>query len=62
MKTKTMIRASDLIQNYVNHMEERQSGIKNYVHSGFSDLDNNLPGWLHNGRLIVIAGRPAWHG
>lgn len=55
---KTMIRAKDLIVSYVNHLDEQQAGVKNYVDSGFADLDTNLPGWLHDGRLIVIAGRP----
>lgn len=56
---KTMRIAKDLAQDYVNALSERTEGVKHYMPSGFKTLDKRMPGWLHDGHLIIIAGRPA---
>lgn len=56
---KTMRRAGDLAEEYINALEARYTGEKHYLPSGFATLDKRIPGWLHEGHLIIIAGRPA---
>jgi len=36
----------------------RRAGVKPYLNSGLDSLDAKYPGWLHNGHLITLAGRP----
>lgn len=55
---KTMVLAKDLVGEYVRVLEGRSKGEKQYIDSGFAELDRHLPAWLHSGHLIVIAGRP----
>lgn len=59
IKEKTMQRASVLAQNYLSKLESRFNGEFHHIPSGFDDLDKDLMGWLHEGHLIIIAGRPA---
>lgn len=55
---KTMRLARDLASDYLRALELRQNGAKHFQPSGFSAVDKMLPGWLHQGHLIVVAGRP----
>jgi replicative DNA helicase len=56
----SMRRASDIAAEYLAAMEDRQSsGKKHHMPSGFRDVDKKFGGWLHEGHLIVVAGRPA---
>ena len=36
----------------------RLAGVKPYHTSGLASIDAKFPGWLHNGHLITLAGRP----
>jgi replicative DNA helicase len=36
----------------------RLAGVKPYHTSGLATVDAKFPGWLHNGHLITLAGRP----
>lgn len=56
---KTLRRSGDIAQDYLAALDARFSGQKHHLPSGFSSLDRQLPAWLHEGHLIVIAGRPA---
>lgn len=56
---KTVFVARDLVQNYIACLEALRRGEKRHLNSGFSDLDQRLPAWLHDGHLIVVAGRPS---
>ncbi|ECP2388589.1 AAA family ATPase [Salmonella enterica] len=58
-KPKTMRLANDLAADYINALDARYNGEKNYIPSGFKTLDKRMPGWLHEGHLIIVAGRPA---
>jgi replicative DNA helicase len=58
-RQKTMKRASILIQEFAQDLADLKNGVRNYVSSGFSKLDTNIPGWLHQGHLVIVAGRPA---
>ena len=58
-RPKTMRQASDLANDYINVLDARASGERHYIDSGFKSLDRDVPAWLHEGHLIVIAGRPA---
>jgi replicative DNA helicase len=57
--TKTMKLAKDLAEDYIDHLEAKITGQRHYTPSGFKQVDKKLGGWLHEGHLIVIAGRPA---
>ena len=56
---KTMKLATDLAQDYMEHLDAKITGNRHYTPSGFKQLDKKLGVWLHEGHLIVIAGRPA---
>ncbi len=56
---KTMRLAHALAGDYIAALDERSSGNKRHIPSGFRTLDQRIPAWLHEGHLIVIAGRPA---
>lgn len=56
---KTMRRASDLAAAYLDHLVARSEGEKRYIPSNFRALDAAVPAALHEGHLIIIAGRPA---
>lgn len=58
-KPKTMRLANDLATDYVNALDARFNGAKHHIPSGFKTLDKRMPGWLHEGHLIIVAGRPA---
>ncbi len=58
-KPKTMRLANDLAADYVNALDARFNGEKHHIPSGFKTLDKRMPGWLHEGHLIIVAGRPA---
>ncbi len=58
-KPKTILRADALAENYVSALEALRNGVKNYIVSGYDDLDKKLPAWLHNGHLIIVAARPS---
>jgi replicative DNA helicase len=59
-KSKSMRRAVDIATDYLTALNERNaSGKKHYMSSGFKDVDKKIGGWLHEGHLIVVAGRPA---
>lgn len=51
--------AENMASEYLNYLEAKIIGEKHYSPSGFSAVDKKLGGWLHEGHLIVIAGRPA---
>jgi len=44
---------------YADTVEDRFGGKMGHVTSGFKDMDEKFGCWLHNGHLIIIAGRPA---
>lgn len=58
-RPKTMRLVNGLATEYLDALEARCNGTKQYLPSGFQSLDRRLPGWLHEGHLIVVAGRPA---
>lgn len=55
---KSMKLAKDLLGEYVSAMEDRLDGVKHHVESGFDTVDHAFGGWLHEGHLIIVAGRP----
>ncbi len=56
---KTMRLANDLAGDYIAALDARFNGSKRHLPSGFKTLDRRIPAWLHDGHLIVVAGRPA---
>ncbi len=56
---KTMRLAKELAMEYMVGLQNRVGGEKHYIPSKFVDLDKTFQGWLHEGHLIIIAGRPA---
>lgn len=50
--------ARGLVQQFAMVRMEQLSGVKRHLSSGFETLDEQIPGWLHEGHLIVVAGRP----
>jgi replicative DNA helicase len=56
---KTMRLAQDIASDYLKSLDSRQNGAKHYLSSGFATLDKQMPGWLHEGHLVIIASRPA---
>lgn len=56
---KTMRLAKEVAEDYLKALDARFTGEKHHIPSGFPSLDRQLPAWLHEGHLIVIAGRPA---
>ena len=59
VNSKTMKLAQDMASEYLEYLDKKIIGEKHYSQSGFSAVDKKLGGWLHEGHLIVIAGRPA---
>lgn len=57
--TKTMKLAKDLAEDYIDQLEAKITGQRHYTPSGFTQVDKKLGGWMHEGHLVVIAGRPA---
>lgn len=53
-----MERARSIAQTYLTRLDQRSRGEFHHIPSGFADLDNFLQGWLFEGHLIVVAGRP----
>lgn len=57
---RTMRLAKDLAADYMSALDALAEGQKKrHMPSGFKTLDSRLGGWLHEGHLIIIAGRPA---
>lgn len=56
---KTMRLSGEIASDYLKALDARFTGQKHHTSSGFPSLDKQLPAWLHEGHLIVIAGRPA---
>lgn len=56
---KTMRLAKHIASDYLAALDARFTGQKHHIDSGFPSMDRQLPAWLHEGHLIVIAGRPA---
>jgi replicative DNA helicase len=48
----------DVMTDYMDSLQRKLEGEKHYMSSGFHSLDRFLPAWLHDGHLIVVAGRP----
>lgn len=55
---KSMRKATDFADDYIQSLELRIAGEKHHISSPFCALDNELPAWLHEGHLIVVGGRP----
>lgn len=51
--------ARSVVQGYLESLDARAGGVKHYVPSGFRDADKKFGAWLHDGHLIIVAGRPA---
>lgn len=58
-RPKTMRLSKHVAADYLAALDARVTGQKHHIPSGFPSLDRQLPAWLHQGHLIVIAGRPA---
>jgi replicative DNA helicase len=58
-KPKTMRRFADVTADYIAALDARNNGERHYVLSGFKNLDRKFGGWLHDGHLVILAGRPA---
>lgn len=56
---KTLRRSGEIATEYLAALDARFSGQKHHLPCGFPSLDRQLPAWLHEGHLVVIAGRPA---
>lgn len=56
---KTMRLAKHIASDYLAALDARFSGQKHHIDSGFSTLDKQVPAWLHEGHLIIVAARPA---
>lgn len=56
---KTLRRSGEIAREYLKALDARFTGQKHHIPCGFPSLDRQLPAWLHEGHLIVIAGRPA---
>ena len=58
-RPKTMKLAKDLAQDYMDSLERLINGERHHIDSCFKSLDAQIPAWLHEGHLIIVAGRPA---
>ncbi len=58
-RPKTMMLAKDLAIAYTASMDALLDGVTHHMASPFIDLDRKIPAWLHEGHLVVVAGRPA---
>lgn len=58
-RPKTMRLAKALAGDYMASLERLASGERHHVDSCFKSLDAMAPAWLHEGHLIIVAGRPA---
>lgn len=58
-RPKTMILARELADIYYKSMEALLNGEVHHMPGPFAALDKTIPAWLHEGHLIVVAGRPA---
>ena len=56
---ESMKLARELGCNYLESLQQMMEGEKHHLESQFIDLDKKVPAWLHEGHLIVVAGRPA---
>lgn len=52
-------RSAELVAtDYISLLGRLHRGERHDMHSPLTDFDNDCPGWLHPGRLIVVAARP----
>ena len=58
-RPKSMKLAQELASTYLQSLDALLNGEKHHIASPFADLDKTIPAWLHEGHLIVVAGRPA---
>lgn len=58
-RPKSMRLAKTIANEYIQSLEARFDGERHYITSCFRSLDKRFPAWLHEGHLVVIAGRPA---
>lgn len=58
-RPKTMKLAKDLADDYMQSLERLVNGERHHLESCFKSLDAKIPAWLHEGHLIIVAGRPA---
>ncbi len=56
---KSMKLFEDSLNDYLEILEGKLTGQRHYVPSKFNTLDDTLGGWLHEGHLVIVAGRPA---
>lgn len=53
-----MQRADQLASKYLTTLTNQLVGAHGDRSSGFARLDQDIPAWLHEDRLVVVAGRP----
>jgi len=58
-RPKTMRLARDLASDYMAAMDRLTTGERHHIDSCFKTVDAVIPAWLHEGHLIIVAGRPA---
>ena len=51
--------AEEAAADYIKVLGKRCRGERHDMHSPLTDVDSKFPGWLHPGRLIVVAARPS---
>lgn len=56
---RPMRQARELAADYLTGFDALLLGQKKHMDSGFTTVDRQIPGWLHEGHLIIVAGRPA---
>lgn len=58
-KPRSMRLSSQVGAEFLKDLELRAQGEVRYVLSGFKSLNRAFPGFLSQGRLVILAGRPA---
>ena len=51
--------AGALVTEYLSALDQRASGAVRHVPTGLASIDRQLPAVLHEGHLVILAGRPA---
>jgi replicative DNA helicase len=58
-RPESMRMANALATDYLSALDQRSSGEVHHVTTGLASMDRHLPAALHEGHLVILAGRPA---
>jgi replicative DNA helicase len=56
---RSMRLVNALATDYLSALDQRSSGEVHHVATGLASMDRHIPAALHEGHLVILAGRPA---